>query len=72
MRRSFEHYNDAVNRKVRQWIKILRIQNTRPVLTVVAECSDEEAPQAELDAIAMVRATRGEQCLNIFPFSNLS
>jgi hypothetical protein len=51
---------------MREWVKALSVRGLRPILNVLDTLSKEEARDAEQDAIAMVRATRGDHCLNSY------
>ena len=53
------------NRAMRSWLLALKARGRCPLMTIVAECDDSDALIAERDAIAMVRAVRGADCLNI-------
>lgn len=61
------HLCDPPNKLMRNWIKILRLQGKMPIMNILLECTRKEAKQAEIDAIAIVKAIRGASCLNYSP-----
>ena len=64
VKRLAQHINDPTNRDMRLWIQCLRVRGLSPVLTILDRCNQSEAKIAEEDAIAIVRAVRGVDCLN--------
>jgi hypothetical protein len=54
------------NSRFKKWLISLKDMGLRPYMTILDICSAEEARQAELDCIAIIRAVRGNKCLNVW------
>jgi len=65
-RRYAEHYGNRKNSPVlSNWISSLKEQGLSPIMNIlVAEIPESEIAQAEMDAVNMNKAIRGEFCLN--------
>ena len=48
-----------------RWLKMLAQRGLKPILTVLDTVPENERAEVEGDAIAMVRAVRGEHCVNV-------
>jgi hypothetical protein len=59
------HARCASNSKIAAWVAWLRRIDKLPIMTIMAECSEEDAPMAEDDALSMLLVVRGDSaCLN--------
>jgi hypothetical protein len=60
-----QHTADPSNRKMRDWIRSLKQLALKPLITILDDnVPERDIKHAEQDAIAVVKAVRGDSCLN--------